>query len=52
MDVSCPSNTPAEFTQAGVVVDEEFMPGLLVYGVPVGTDSYVKEMLDSKITEI
>ena len=33
-------------------VDGQFAPGLLVYGVPVGSDLYVTKMLDKKVQEI
>ena len=33
-------------------MDEEIVPGLIVYGVPVGTDDYVTIMLDRKVDEI
>ena len=37
---------------AGLEINGLFEPGMLVYGVPVGTDMYVRSMMDTKIEEI
>ena len=34
------------------MVGDEFAPGMIVYGVPVGTDMYIKLMLEKKVSEI
>ena len=39
-------------TQAGTIVDDKFEAGMVVYGVPVGTDTYVKHMLMLKVNEL
>ena len=36
-----PANTPPGLVKAGVMVGETWQPGMICYGVPVGTDSYV-----------
>ena len=38
--------------QAGTMVCDKFEPGFLVYGVPVGTDSYVSHTLMEKVKEV
>ena len=49
-----PRDAPADFAMAGIMVEEEFVPGFIVYGVPVGigTDQYVTTMLEKKVEEI
>ena len=47
-----PSEAPAGFVKAGVMVDDEFQPGFLCYGVPIGTDKYVSTMLDLQLDEM
>ena len=47
-----PPEAPAGFVNAGTMVQDQFQPGFLCYGVPVGTDEYVLNMLDSKISEL
>ena len=47
-----PSEAPDGFVKAGAMVDEEFQPGFLCYGVPIGTDKYVTAMLDLKMKEL
>ena len=37
---------------AGKEVNGTFEPGMMVYGVPVGTDEYVQSMMEIKIEEI
>ena len=46
-----PNSTPG-LTRAGCYVGEEFEPGFLCYGVPVGTDRYVEHMLEKKVEDI
>ena len=45
------SGTPG-LTRAGCFIDGEFEPGFLCYGVPVGTDRYIENMLEKKIEDI
>ena len=47
-----PSEAPAGFVKAGAMVDDEFQPGFLCYGVPIGTDKYVSTMLDLQLDEM
>ena len=47
-----PPEAPDGFVNAGTVVQGQFQPGFLCYGVPVGTDEYVLNILDSKIKEL
>ena len=44
--------TPDGLIQAGVEVGGVFCPGFLCYGVPVGSDPYVGQMLDIKVSEV
>ena len=37
---------------AGAKVNGQWEPGMLCYGVPIGTDKYVQYMLNLKVTEI
>jgi len=37
---------------AGKMINNSWEPGMLCYGVPVGTDTYVKHMLDLKVDEL
>ena len=51
-----PPEAPDGFVNAGTVVQDQFQPGFLCYGVPIGTDEYVlnmlmrKDILDSPVT--
>ena len=47
-----PVGTPRGMTRAGARVDGRWEVGLLVYGVPVGSDVYVAHMLDQKVQEL
>ena len=46
-----PPDAPAGFVNAGLMEDQ-FYPGFLCYGVPVGSDDYVVKMLDHKLDEL
>ena len=37
---------------AGIMIDNKWEPGMLCYGVPVGTDKYVMHMLNRKVDEL
>ena len=37
---------------AGVTVDGVFFPGFLLYGVPVGDDTYAEVMMEQKVKEV
>ena len=39
-------------TLAGEDVNGTFEPGMLVYGVPMGTDAYVEAVMDKKMNQI
>ena len=47
-----PVNCTPGLLRAGTVVDGQFEPGFLCYGVPVGTDAYVEYMMEEKMLEI
>ena len=36
-----PSEAPTGFVKAGIEVQDQFQPGFLCYGVPIGTESYL-----------
>ena len=38
--------------QAGLEIGGKWEPGLLCYGVPVGSDIYVREMMGKKVDEV
>ena len=44
-----PPNTPADLPRAGTVVDGEFLPGFMMYGIPIGDRRYVKHQLALKV---
>ena len=43
---------PDGLNRAGKVINGVFEDGFLLYGVPIGTDTYVKNALDKKIDEV
>ena len=45
-------NLPEGLTRSGVEVDGHHEDGFILYGVPLGTDTYVKHQLDKKVNEI
>ena len=47
-----PLSTPPGYPRAGTMVDGEFLPGFLCYGIPVGTPGYVRHHLDVKVQGI
>ena len=47
-----PEEAPEDLPMAGVQLNHGFQPGFIVYGVPVGTDVYVHNMLIKKVREI
>ena len=47
-----PPNTPQEYPRAGIMVEGEFLPGYLCYGIPVGTHAYVRHQLSVKVQEV
>ena len=51
-DGSLPENTPAGLIKAGANIEGRWEPGMLCYGVPVGSDKYVLYMLNAKVTEV
>ena len=44
--------TSAGLTKAGEIIDGQFEPGFLCYGVPIGTDRYVRHMMEVKVEEL
>ena len=47
-----PPNTLAGLDCAGRFVDGEFQPGFICYGVPIGTDIFVRDVLREKVEEV
>ena len=47
-----PPETPPGLVRAGCLVTGSFHPGMICYGVPIGSDEYVKHMLDVKVSEL
>ena len=47
-----PDNTPAGLTVAGCMVEEQFLPGFMCYGIPIGSPEYVKHQLSLKVQEV
>ena len=47
-----PANTPAGFKRAGVELDGFFHPGFMCYGIPIGSNEFVRHMLMEKVREI
>ena len=47
-----PPNLIPNMPLAGKDVNGTFEPGMMVYGVPVGTDAYVEAVMDTKMNEI
>ena len=36
----------------GEVFEDQFKPGFVCYGVPIGTNNYVVNMFDRKVNEV
>ena len=47
-----PAEAPPGLVRAGCMVAGSFQPGMICYGVPIGTDDYVKHMLNMKVSEL
>ena len=47
-----PADTPPELKRAGMVVNGTFEPGFDCYGLPMGTDAFVKQALENKAAEV
>ena len=47
-----PDAAPEDLPMAGELLNHGFQPGFIVYGVPVGSDVYVHNMLIKKVKEI
>ena len=47
-----PENAPMGFIKSGVEVEGEWHSGFICYGVPIGQDTYVEHVLDSKVDEL
>ena len=44
--------TPQDMPRAGDVINGVFEPGMLIYGCPVGSDTWVKWWLNKKVVEL
>ena len=51
-DGSLPPGTTPGLVRAGAVVSGQWEPGLICYGVPIGTDTYVHTKLEEKVSEV
>ena len=47
-----PPNTPEGLARAGSMIDQEFLPGFIIYGIPVGDRRYVKHHLALKVQAV
>ena len=47
-----PPEAPPDMKIAGVLVDDIFSPGMVVYGIPVGSDPYVRFMLGKVVEDV
>lgn len=47
-----PAGAPPDLKLAGAQVEGRWETGWVVYGCPVGTDTYVEHMLDKKVEEV
>ena len=47
-----PPEAPPTMKVAGTTLDGVFHPGMVVYGIPVGSDSYVQHMLHKEVDDI
>ena len=47
-----PPQAPPNMKVAGVSMEGSFFPGMVVYGIPVGTDMYVQHMLEEVVNDI
>ena len=43
---------PEGLSRAGETINQTFEDGFILYGIPIGTDIYVKHALDKKVDEI
>ena len=43
---------PMELTRAGTIVDGQFEPGFICYGIPVGSRAYVRHHLHLKVLDV
>ena len=47
-----PAGTPPGLVRAGEDVEGHWEPGMICYGIPIGSDMYVKLKLDEKVAEL
>ena len=47
-----PASTPAGYSRAGIMIDGQFKPGFMCYGIPVGSPEYVRHELSVKVQEV
>ena len=51
-DGTLPVGTPHGLVRAGELVAGQWEPGMICYGIPIGTDNYVQHKLNEKVSEI
>ena len=51
-DGTLPVGTAPGLVRAGEEVSGQWEPGMICYGIPVGTDNYVQHKLEEKVSEI
>ena len=47
-----PESSPVGLKVAGCEVEGQFLPGFMCYGIPIGTQAYVKHQLSLKVQEV
>ena len=47
-----PPEAPRDMKVAGISIGDRFYPGMVVYGIPVGSEEYVKHMLNEVVDDI
>ena len=52
MEEQLPVNTPDGLVRAGSRIDGLWEPGIICYGVPIGSEKYVTKMLSNKMDEL
>ena len=52
MDEQLPINTPNGLVRAGTTMEGLWEPGIICYGVPIGSEKYVLQKLSAKMDEI
>ena len=47
-----PADTPHDMTRAGDIINGTFESGMDVYGIPVGSEVWVKNWLNNKVMDL